>query len=161
MRGRRLSSLICFFWGWCVGHSISLLFMYQVLHVCTHILNFEKLSLWSQQMCHQQYLYFNAFSRATELVQMLSGMQVTQRLLLSTSSNSSYISLWRRRASAMRLWRHCEPGKQLFLLQHQTVHNHRCLPFQWLREAKGNHPNHGGGPQHLDVCPNENHLFAQ
>ena len=30
-----------FFWGWCVGHSTSLLFMYQVLHVCTHILNFE------------------------------------------------------------------------------------------------------------------------
>lgn len=92
---------------------------------------------------------------------MLSGMQVTQRLLLSTSSNSSYISLWRRRASAMWLWRHCESGKQLFLLQHQTVHNHQCLPFQWLREAKGNHPNHGGGPQHLAVCPNENHLFAQ
>ena len=32
-----------FLGGWCVelGHSTSLLFMYQVLHVCTHILNFE------------------------------------------------------------------------------------------------------------------------
>ena len=39
------------FFGFSVewGHSTSLLFMYRVLHVCTPILNIEKLSLWSKK----------------------------------------------------------------------------------------------------------------